>query len=106
MAREQVWATCRVGYVEVSRALRLAGGAAAVRTFAREWPAIAVVEIDQTLCERATELAAEHDLRSVDALHLASALLVDDGALALATWDRRLHAAAGAAGLALMPDSL
>jgi predicted nucleic acid-binding protein len=45
-------------------------------------------------------------LRSLDALHLAAALLLPRDDLLLATWDRRLHAAARAEGLELVPDEL
>jgi hypothetical protein len=42
----------------------------------------------------------------MDALHLAAALMLPRDDLLLATWDRRLHAAAGAEGLALTPEKL
>ena len=51
-------------------------------------------------------LAVERELRSLDALHLAAALLLPRNDLVLATWDRRLHAAARAEGLAVLPAVL
>jgi prevent-host-death family protein len=39
-------------------------------------------------------------------LHLAAALMLPRDDLLLATWDRRLHAAAGAEGLGLIPERL
>jgi predicted nucleic acid-binding protein len=70
----------------------------------KEWAAFNVIEVDQDLVERATELAFAHDLRSLDALHLASALILPGEDLVVAVWDRRLHAAARAEGLGLFPQ--
>ena len=42
---------------------------------------------DQDLVEAAAELTRGHDLRSLDALHLAAALLVQDLDLVVASWD-------------------
>jgi uncharacterized protein len=41
-----------------------------------------------------------------DAVHLASALAVDDPDLILAVWDRRLHDGAATAGLPAAPAHL
>jgi predicted nucleic acid-binding protein len=106
MARADGWFICRVGYVETARAVGLAGSRAAVNALREEWPAFAVIELDQPLAEHAVELALSHQLRSLDALHLAAALLLPPGDLWLATWDRRMHAAAGIQRLALIPDTL
>jgi predicted nucleic acid-binding protein len=65
-----------------------------------------VIEIDQPLVEAAAVLALERGLRSLDALHLAAALVLPHEDLALATWDRRLHAAAIDVGLRLIPETL
>jgi uncharacterized protein len=100
------WFVCRVGFLEVTRALFLAAGRSAVRAFRDEWPALAVVEVDQDLVERASALAVSQQLRSLDALHLASALLLPPHDLTVATWDSRLHAAGLAEGLNLLPNSL
>ena len=106
MARADAWFICRVGYVETVRAAGLAAGRAAADAVRAEWPAFAVVEVDQGLVEDAAALAVEHDLRSLDAIHLAAALILPADDLILATWDRRLHAAARAAGLHLLPAAL
>jgi predicted nucleic acid-binding protein len=105
MARAEAWFMCRVGFVETSRAVGLTAGSSAVRSFRTEWPAFGVIEIDQQLVERATELALAHQLRSLDALHLAAALLLPDDEFTVATWDRRLHAAAGAEGRTVFPEA-
>lgn len=104
MGEADEWFMCRVGYVETVRALGLTGGDPAVRAFREEWPAFGVVAVDQDLVEDAAGLARRHDLRSLDAMDLAAALLVADHNLVIATWDRRLHAAARAEGLTVSPD--
>jgi predicted nucleic acid-binding protein len=106
MARADGWFMCRVGYLETARAVGLAGGPSAVRAVQREWTALNVIEVDQDLVERATGFALAHDLRSLDALHLASALILPCEDLIVAVWDRRLHAAARAEGLGLFPEIL
>jgi uncharacterized protein len=106
MERAESWFMCRVGYVETIRAVRLVGGPAAAKAAREEWSAFAVVEVDQRLVEDAAELAIEHGLRSLDALHFAAARVLPVDGLVLATWDRRLHAAAGSAGLNLLPTAL
>lgn len=98
------WAICRVGYVETARAIGLTAGKQAVSSFAQEWPAFTVVEVDQLLVEHAASLALANDLRSIDALHLAACLLLSEPEATMITWDRRLHAAARNAGLAVAPD--
>lgn len=106
MAAAESWAICRIGYVEVARAVRLAVGQKAVARFDGDWPSFDVVEVDASLAEHAAELTFRHELRSLDALHLAAALLVDPDDLTLATWDARLHRAAASEGLAVFPAEI
>jgi predicted nucleic acid-binding protein len=105
MARADGWFMCRVGFLETARAVSLAGSPSAVRALQAEWPAFGVIEVDQALVERAIELALAHDLRSLDALHLAAALVLPREDLTVAVWDRRLHAAARAESLGLFPET-
>ena len=56
--------------------------------------------------EDAAKLAIDREWRSLDALHLAAALMLPRDDLLLATWDRRLHMTAGVEGLALIPERL
>jgi uncharacterized protein len=100
------WFTCRIGFVEVTRALALAAGRPAVEAFRREWAAFGVIEVDQDLVEHASALASRRQLRSLDSLHLASALLLPADDLSVATWDQRLHAAARTARLSVLPEQL
>jgi predicted nucleic acid-binding protein len=106
MARAGNWFMCRIGFVETFRAVALTAGPRATRALHEEWPAFGVVEVDQRLVEGAAELAVEHGLRSLDALHLASALALPDEDLAVATWDLRLHRAVRQEGMAVLPSAL
>lgn len=100
------WFMCRAGYVETVRAVGLAAGKTAAKTVSDEWPVFGVIEIDQRLVEDAAELAIDRALRSLDALHLAAALILPREDLVFATWDQRLHNAASSAGLRLIPETL
>ncbi|MGH3968004.1 MAG: type II toxin-antitoxin system VapC family toxin, partial [Mycobacterium sp.] len=100
------WYICRIGFVETVRAVGLAVGHSATQTVREEWPSFGVVEVDQDLVERAARLTLDDDLRSLDALHLAAALLLPFEDIVLATWDRRLHFAALSHRLSVLPDSL
>lgn len=106
MQTAEGWFMCRVGYVETLRAVGLAAGRAAASRVREEWASIGVVEVDHALAEQAAALALRHELRSLDALHLAAALLLPREDLVLATWDRRLHAAAFALGVRMLPESM
>lgn len=57
------------------------------------------VGITTEVLRLAGSVAEVHVLRAYDAVHLASALLVDDAEMIFATGDRRLAAAAREAGL-------
>lgn len=62
---------------------------------------ISYVEVSAELATSAGNLAQTHGLRGYDAVHLASALLVNDDDVALVTGDRDLAAAAQAMGMAV-----
>ncbi len=106
MERAAGWFMCRAGFVETVRAVGLAAGSGATRAVKDEWSAFGIVEIDQALVEDAAALAIDHELRSLDSLHLAAALVLPRDDLVLATWDERLHAAAQGEGLELLPERL
>lgn len=103
MSEAESWITCRIAFVETVRAIALAAGAAATRALNEEWPAFAIVEVDQALVEQAAAVAIKHDLRSLDSLHLAAALVLPGEDLAFVSWDRRQRTAARAEGLELLP---
>jgi hypothetical protein len=97
---------CRVGFVETARAVGLVAGESAVRRFAQEWPAFGVIAVDQELAERAASFAFAGALRSLGALHLASALLLPRADVCVATWERRLSNAAREHGLRVLSERL
>jgi predicted nucleic acid-binding protein len=106
MEDAQAWAMCRIGYVETIRAIGLAGGRRAVRSLEGDWASFDVIEVDPALAEQAAELAIAAELRSLDALHLAAALVLPADGLTMATWGWRLHRAARDQGLEVLPTSI
>lgn len=62
-----------------------------------------VVSVADSLVDRAAHLAARHDLRAADAIHLATALAVIEADSVFVTWDKRLRLAAVQAGLVSAP---
>jgi uncharacterized protein len=106
MEEARVWSICRIGYVETMRAVALAGGRKALRAVEADWASFDVVEVDADLAQHAAELTLSSELRSLDALHLAAALVLPSDELTVATWDVRLHRAARDQGLATLPSAL
>jgi len=100
-----------LSYVEFHSAVARHGrdGSLAARTaasvvsrFRREWADRSRVPVSHDVVVRAAELVGAHPLRSLDALHLASALVVSAGSpepLRFGAADDRLLAAARAEGL-------
>jgi predicted nucleic acid-binding protein len=106
MEDADAWSMCRIGYVETVRAVALAGGRKAVKRVEGDWLSFDVVEVDSALAQHAAMLALSAELRSLDALHLAAALVLPSEDLIVATWDVRLHRAALAQGLTTLPSVL
>jgi uncharacterized protein len=83
--------------VEVTRAVRPQGSRAVAR--ARQLLArIALLHLDDALLDAAAALEGDQ-LRSLDAIHIASAQTVTRGLAALVTYDRRMAEAASGIGL-------
>jgi predicted nucleic acid-binding protein len=83
--------------VEVRRALRRAHGTAAERRRAeRVLGRIALLRIDDPILDVASQLSPA-DLRSLDAIHLATALSAAGAIAGMVTYDDRLARAAAAA---------
>jgi len=83
--------------------------ASALQVFRSEWPSLVRVQTTETLIARADTLAWELGLRGYDAIHLASALVWQDGLgepVTMATFDLRLWKAAERHSLAPFPDDL
>ncbi|MDQ3416595.1 MAG: type II toxin-antitoxin system VapC family toxin [Actinomycetota bacterium] len=92
--------TSELGRVEVLRAARRVGGQAPTEARA------VVAELDLIPLDRvAQDLAcdiADPPLRTLDALHLASALMLRDELITFIAYDHRLTAAAKATGLSVV----
>jgi uncharacterized protein len=106
MDNADAWSMCRIGFVETVRAVALAGGRSAIKRVERDWLAFDVIEVDRALAEHAAQIALSAELRSLDALHLAAALVLPSEDLTIVTWDARLHRAALDQGLTTLPDGL
>lgn len=63
-----------------------------------------LVSVDESLAQRAGELAEDLALRGYDAVHLATALALGDDTL-MVTWDAELSRAALHSGCAVAPAS-
>lgn len=92
--------TSALTLVEVQRSARVAnsGGEGAARARAL-LDAVELVDLDRDLLEDAVSYSSAH-VRSLDAIHLASAVRV--GARRMLVYDRRLAEAASAAGLEVL----
>jgi len=106
--------TSRIAHVEGRAALAAAARAGRLRAreharskreLGRALRSLAIVELDPRLAEAAGDVAERFDLRAYDAVHLASALIVDDGSTVVVTWDRTLASAASAAGPDVAPPA-
>jgi uncharacterized protein len=117
----ELWDNCdaalssRLAYPEVRAALAASGrnhdlGAGDLLTAERAWEefwgATRPVELTPAVEQHAGQLAKSHALRGADAVHLASALAVNDPDLVVAVWGRRLHAGTLAAGVRVAPANL
>jgi predicted nucleic acid-binding protein len=105
----------RLAYPEVCAALAAAvrnhdltesEGAAATADWKTFWAATRPVELTADVERAAGALAQRHHLRGADAVHLASARALGSPDLAVAVWDKRLHAGASAVGFAVAPARL
>lgn len=90
----------RIGRIDAAPA------AAARERWGELRPSLALVEVSADVAAHAGDLADRRPLRAGDAIHLASALLLNEVKPLLAAWDRRLAAAARAEGLTVLPPTL
>lgn len=95
----------RAALAAARRAHRLDADAhgSAKRTWEQYRAALEIVELTPELAVTAGDLAEQHALGALDAIHLASATLFTDVTMIMATWDARLLAAARSIGLATLP---
>lgn len=98
------WMTSRITYVEASRGLARAAGLDAVAVLASLDADIietAFVDVDHGVISLARSIALETGVKTLDALHLASAKRIPDPDLEFLTFDRRQSQAAESLGLRL-----
>lgn len=93
----RVRVTSALARVEVVRAVRRHGRSATTRTSAT-LDALSQLAVDDSLLDGAAAINADQ-LRSLDAIHLASAQQLEGELDVLVTYDERMHAAARALGL-------
>lgn len=87
--------------VEVLRALRRAGVSASQRRRAVDVLArIALLHVEDDILESAAELESA-DLRSLDAIHIATALSIKEELTGVVTYDERFSSAAKRMGLSI-----
>lgn len=99
------WFVCELAYVETIRAIELVTGSPATE-FEREWPRFNVVPIDHNLSILASRIAVVHQVRTLDALHLAAAVQLAIDGMKVATWDKRMREACTDLGLQCRPETL
>lgn len=105
MSNDPVLATSRITEVEVRRNLaRLLGDSAlddARRQFSADLDAFALMAVDAVICNEASRIAEQTLCRSLDALHVASALRAG-ASTTLLTFDVRRARTARAMGLSVL----
>lgn len=93
----------RAALAAARHARRLSGkGLEEVKRFLEDrFEEIYLIEVTHEVVRSAGDLAEQHGLRGYGAVHLASALAIEADGVVLATWDRDLARAGGAAGFFL-----
>ncbi len=69
----------------------------------RIWIDVNVIQLDDRLVRSAADVSEARRLRAGDAIHLASALVVEEPELVFVTWDGDLRRAAFESGLPVAP---
>jgi len=97
LVNRPVRVTSALARVEVPRAVRSQGRTATARA-TQALSGVSVLALDEALLNDAARINADH-LRSLDAIHIASAQQVGPELAALITYDTRMATAARALGL-------
>ena len=92
--------TSRLSTTEVLRAVRRAGLRRAIQTAEDVFESLVLIDVTRAVLARAAAVPPL-DLRSLDAIHLATAASLDLPGLTFVTYDVRLAGAAERAGLAV-----
>lgn len=96
-ARSAFAAACRVGRISVAE-LKWAK-----QTLNRSWTQTQIVDFDEPIARAAGDVAELYGLRGYDAVHLATAISLQDESLLVATWDAELASACVQADLPVAP---
>lgn len=95
---------CRVMHIEVMRGLSFIASpverATAHMAFAEDWRRLVILELDEQMTDLASTIAASTGVRTLDSLHIATAILAN--ADAFITFDRRQGDAARAFDLTVL----
>jgi predicted nucleic acid-binding protein len=115
VARAETVATNVIAYVEAFAAFarrrregRLSRGdyRRTIQELQSDWDHYLLLEVTNEVIRRAADLTAIHPLRAYDAIHLASAKVLQErvrGPVSFACWDSNLSAGAKREGLSLVP---
>lgn len=108
MQTADAWAVSEVGYVESLGTIGRKYGSESepADVFRSEWSIVDAVALTDPTANLAAELMVTDGLRSLDAIHLASALSVGFDVTRFATWDKRLWQAAEQRGFQMLPAEL
>jgi uncharacterized protein with PIN domain len=98
LGNEPSLVTSRIGVVETARAATRAGDDAALNALHALVPTMDLIELDRTVARRVMEVGPPV-VRTLDAIHIASAALLGDALDLLVAYDRRLLDAAASLGL-------
>lgn len=93
---DQAAITSIVSEIEVKLAVRRGGGQVELAQASQVLSSLERIMIDQEIVDAASKLT---DVRTLDAIHLASAQALGSDLRYLVTYDRRLLAAAGSIGI-------
>ena len=109
MQAHDEWATSRLTLVETPRALHQTTTSFTARqltsVFDTEVLDSILVDIDRVTLAMARDVAIDTGIKTLDAIHLASALRVADGSLAFLTYDKQQSAAAAQLGVRLARET-
>ena len=115
IARAETVATTVIAYVEAcaafarryrERRLSRRDYRRTIQELQSDWDRYLLLEVTNDLIRWAADLAAIHPLRAYDAMHLASAKVLQErlqGPIFFACWDSNLSAGAKREGLSLVP---
>ena len=96
--------TSALARVEVVRAL-LPGGAGAIAQARRQVGRVHQIALDAAILDDAATLTADVPIRSLDAIHLASAMVLGAQLTVVVTYDERMGDAAAALGMPVAAPS-